>query len=65
MTYLFLPSVDSAPALEGGGGEVVEVEGGVVLAGDPRHRGQARHGRHHQTYLHHYIIPSQSSHSDF
>ena len=46
------PSVHSAPTLKRGGGEVVEVEGGVILAGDPRHRGEAQHGAHgHQTHL--------------
>ena len=38
------PSVHSAPTLKGGGGEVVEVEGGVILAGDPGHRGETQHG---------------------
>ncbi len=38
------PSVHSAPALKRGGGKVVEVEGGVILAGDPGDRGEAQHG---------------------
>ena len=46
------PSVNSAPTLEGGGGQVVEVEGGVVLAGDPGHGGEAQHGAQgRQTHL--------------
>ena len=46
------PSVHSAPTLKRGGGEVVEVEGGVILAGDPGHRGEAQHGAHgRQTHL--------------
>ena len=46
------PSVYSTSTLEGGGGQVVEVKCGVILAGDPGYRGETQHGAYYrQTHL--------------